>query len=100
MASSDLSTVTGASMIWTGSGIFSGPLFNMGRTLGFYRASIAQWEQARLQYQQAVLTALREVSDALTALGKLNAAEMGQDTAGRRAPGRAGRARGALLLAR
>ncbi len=80
-ASSDLSTVTGASMIWTGSGIFSGPLFNMGRTLGFYRASIAQWEQARLQYQQAVLTALREVSDALTALGKLNEAEMGQDTA-------------------
>ena len=80
-ASSDLSTVTGASMIWTGSGIFSGPLFNMGRTLGFYRASIAQWEQARLQYQQAVLTALREVSDALTALGKLNEAETGQDTA-------------------
>ena len=80
-ASSDLSTVTGASMIWPGSGIFSGPLFNMGRTLGFYRASIAQWEQARLQYQQAVLTALREVSDALTALGKLNEAEMGQDTA-------------------
>jgi len=80
-ASSDLSTVTGASMIWTGSGIVSRPLFNMGRTLGFYRASIAQWEQARLQYQQAVLTALREVSDALTALGKLNEAEMGQDTA-------------------
>ena len=62
-------------------GVFSGPLFNAGRTLGTYRASIAQWEQARLAYEQAVLTALREVSDALTALGKLNDAEASQDTA-------------------
>src|SRR2546422_1089001 len=38
---------------------FSGPLFNAGRTLGFYRASIAQWEQARLQYEQAVPSAVR-----------------------------------------
>jgi len=67
--------------IWAGTGVFSGPLFNVGRTLGFYRASIAQWEQAKLQYEQAVLTALREVSDALTALSKLNEAEVGQDTA-------------------
>src|SRR4030095_1732497 len=57
----------------------TGPLFNAGRTLGIYRASVAQWEQAKLQYQQAVLTALQEVSDALTALGKLSAAEIGQD---------------------
>ena len=41
--------------------------------------SLAQWEQAKLQYEQAVLTALREVSDALTALGKLNEAETGQE---------------------
>jgi multidrug efflux system outer membrane protein len=33
----------------------------------------------RLQYEQAALTALREVSDALTSLGKLNDAEAGQD---------------------
>ena len=39
----------------------------------------AQWEQARLQYEQAVLTALREVSDALAALGKLSDAETGQN---------------------
>ena len=57
------------------------PLFNAGRTLGTYRAAIAQWEQARLQYEQAVLIALREVSDALTALGKLSEAEAAQDTA-------------------
>jgi multidrug efflux system outer membrane protein len=62
-------------------GTLSGPLFNAGRTLGNYRASQAQWEQARLQYEQAVLVALREVSDALTALGKLNDAEVGQTRA-------------------
>ena len=80
-ASSGVSPITGASTIWAGTGVFSGPLFNVGRTLGFYRASIAQWEQARLEYEQAVLGALREVSDSLTALGKLNDAETGQTTA-------------------
>src|SRR3989454_4283301 len=78
-ASSDLSALTGGTAtIWAVAGMFSGPLFNAGRTLGNYRASIAQWEQARLQYEQAVLGALREVSDALTALGKLSEAETGQ----------------------
>jgi len=81
-ASPEVSALTGGTAtIWAVAGEFSGPLFNAGRTLGFYRASIAQWEQARLQYEQAVLGALREVSDALTALGKLNEAETGQDTA-------------------
>lgn len=71
----------GTATIWAVAGMFSGPLFNAGRTLGTYRASIAQWEQVRLQYEQAVLIALREVSDALTALAKLTEAEAGQDTA-------------------
>ena len=81
-ASPEVSALTGGTAtIWAVAGMFSGPLFNAGRTLGTYRASIAQWEQARLQYEQAVLGALREVSDALTALGKLTDAETGQDTA-------------------
>jgi outer membrane protein, multidrug efflux system len=81
-ASPQLSAITGGSAtIWAVAGGLSGPLFNAGRTLGTYRASIAQWEQAKLQYEQAVLTALREVSDALTALGKLSEAETGQDRA-------------------
>ena len=71
----------GAQTIWAVAGMLTGPLFNAGRTLGNYRASVAQSEQARLQYQQAVLVALREVADALTALGKLGEAETGQDTA-------------------
>ena len=48
---------------------------NAGRTLGTYRAATAQSEQARLQDEQTVLLALREVSDALTALARLSAAE-------------------------
>ncbi len=81
-ASSELSALTGGgATVWAVAGMLSGPLFNAGRTTGQYRASIAQWEQARLQYEQAVLGALREVSDALTALGKLNEAETGQTTA-------------------
>ena len=79
-ASPEVSALTGGSAtIWAVAGGVSGPLLNAGRTLGNYRASIAQWEQVRAQYEQAVLTALREVSDALTALGKLSDAEAGQD---------------------
>jgi multidrug efflux system outer membrane protein len=79
-ASPEVSALTGGSAtIWAVAGTLSGPLFNAGRTLGTYRASIAQWEQAKLQYEQAALTALREVSDALTALGKLSEAETGQE---------------------
>ncbi|PYM54503.1 MAG: RND transporter [Candidatus Rokuibacteriota bacterium] len=79
-ASPEVSALTGGSAtIWAVAGMLSGPLLNAGRTLGNYRASVAQWEQAKLQYEQAVLTALREVSDALTALGKLSDAETGQE---------------------
>jgi multidrug efflux system outer membrane protein len=81
-AGPEMAALTGGSTtIWAMAGMLSGPLFNAGRTLGNYRASQAQWDQTRLQYEQAVLQALREVSDALTALGKLNEAETGQNTA-------------------
>src|SRR5262249_17260399 len=78
-ASAEVSALTGGTAtIWAAAGVLTGPLFNAGRTLGIYRASVAQWEQARSQYEQAVLIALREVSDALTALAKLSEAETGQ----------------------
>jgi multidrug efflux system outer membrane protein len=81
-ASPELSALTGGGApVWAVAGLLSGPLFHAGRTTGQYRASIAQWEQARLRYEQAVLAALREVSDALSALGKLSEAETGQATA-------------------
>ena len=59
----------------------SGPLLNAGRTLGTYRASVAQWDQTRLQFEQTVILALREVSDALTRLARLSSAETAQDMA-------------------
>ena len=78
-ASPEVSALTGGSAtIWAVAGMLSGPLLNAGRTLGNYRASRAQWEQARLRYEQAVLLALREVSDALADLGKLSESESGQ----------------------
>jgi multidrug efflux system outer membrane protein len=79
-ASPELSALTGGTAtVWALAGMVSGPLFNAGRTLGNYRASIAQWEQAKFQYESVALNALREVSDALAALGKFAEAETGQD---------------------
>lgn len=81
-ASPELSALTGGSATaWAVAGMLSGPLFNAGRTLGTYRAAIAHAEQARLVYAQAVLVALREISDTLTALAKLRDAETRQDSA-------------------
>ena len=78
--SPELSALTGGgATAWAVAGMLTGPLFNAGRTTGQYRATIAQWEQARLVYERSVLIALREVSDALTALAKLSDAEAGQE---------------------
>src|SRR5216110_3556456 len=81
-ASPEVSALTGGSATrWAVAGTFTGPLLNAGRTLGTYRASVAQWDQARLQFEQTVLLALREVSDALTRLTRLSSAETAQDMA-------------------
>ncbi len=81
-ASPEVSALTGGTAtIWAVAGMLSGPIFEGGKNLSNYRVSKARWEQAKLQYEQAVLTALREVSDALTQLGKLSDAESGQERA-------------------
>jgi len=81
-ASPEVSALTsGSATIWAVAGVLSGPLLNAGRTLGNYRAATAQSEQARLQFEQIVLVALREVSDALTRLARLSTAETAQDMA-------------------
>jgi len=81
-ASPEVSMLTsGGATIWAVAGLVSGPLLNAGRTLGTYRASVAQWDQTRLQFEQTVLLALREVSDALTRLTRLSTAETAQDMA-------------------
>src|SRR5262247_3043609 len=67
-ASPELSAFTN---VWSLAAGLSGPIFQGGQILETYRANVAAWEQAKLQYEQAVITAFREVSSALTALEKL-----------------------------
>ena len=67
-ASPELSAFTN---VWSLAAGLTGPIFQGGQILETYRANVAAWEQAKLQYEQAVITAFREVSSALTALEKL-----------------------------
>lgn len=79
-ASPEISAIThGGSLVWAVAAGLTGPIFQGGRILQNYRATLAERDQAVLQYQQAVLTALREVADSLTALAELRDAEAGQD---------------------
>src|SRR5262249_17309595 len=48
-----------------------GPLLQGGRIFENYQAALAQREQAQLQYEQAVIRALQEVSNVLTDQQKL-----------------------------
>src|SRR5262249_36462084 len=57
--------------IWLIAAQITGPLFQGGRLIESRRAQLAFWEQTKLQYAQIILTALQEVSDALTAEQKL-----------------------------
>jgi multidrug efflux system outer membrane protein len=71
-ASADIENVVkGNSNIWAVAGQLSGPILQGGLLSSNYEASVAQWEQEKLRYQQSVITALREVSDALTSQQKL-----------------------------
>jgi multidrug efflux system outer membrane protein len=79
-ASPEVSAMTsGSALVWSVAAGLTGPIFQGGRILENYRAHIAVWEQAKAQYQQTVLTAFREVSNALAVLGKLAEAETGQE---------------------
>ncbi len=71
-ASSDIENIVkGTGSIWAVTGQLAGPIFQGGRLYENYRGAVAQWEGAKLQYQQSVITALQEVSDALTNQQKL-----------------------------
>lgn len=68
--SPELSTFTsGAANAWNFGANVAGPLFRAGSLKSQYRQAIAAREQYLLQYQQAVLTGFREVSDALISRG-------------------------------
>ncbi len=68
----ELSAFTlGSANIWGVAAEGAGPLFQGGRLVGQYRQSKAGREEAKLRYQQTILNAFREVSDALVAREQL-----------------------------
>jgi outer membrane protein, multidrug efflux system len=71
-ASPELSSFTGgAGNLWDLGGTLSGPVFQGGALRAQYRASKAKFDEAKAAYQQSVLTAFKEVSDALITRQKL-----------------------------
>ena len=80
--SSDVSQITsGRSTTWSLGSQLTGPIFQGGNLLGQYRQARAQWEEARLRYQQTTLTAFQEVSNALIARQKLDQVRTEQERA-------------------
>jgi multidrug efflux system outer membrane protein len=70
--SPELSAFTlGGANAWGIAAETTGPLFEGGRLVGQYRQAKAARDEARLHFQQAILTSFREVSDALVARGRL-----------------------------
>jgi outer membrane protein, multidrug efflux system len=64
--SPELSAFTaGSANMWNVGGTLAGPLFQGGQLRAQYRAAKARFDEAKAAYEQTVLIALREVSDAL-----------------------------------
>jgi multidrug efflux system outer membrane protein len=64
--SPELSAFTaGSSSLWSVGADLSAPLFQGGRLQAQYRQSRAAWDEAKLEYEQAILKALHEVSGQL-----------------------------------
>lgn len=79
-ASTDVENlVKGSANIWAIAGQLTGPLLQGGLLYENYRATLAQWEQTKLQYEKAVISAFQDVSNALTDQQKL--AEVRQEQA-------------------
>jgi len=62
---------SGSSLAWSAGATLSGPLFHGGQIKARYAQALAARDQRVLQYQAAVLNALKECSDALSAREKL-----------------------------
>jgi multidrug efflux system outer membrane protein len=75
--STDLSNLLhSTSDVWSVGGSALGPLFTFGQTTYSWKAAQAASDASRAAYEGAVLTALREVSDALVAREKLVAVRL------------------------
>ncbi len=65
-ASTELSDlVKGGAEIWEYAAELTGPLFRGGFLLEQYRSRVSEWEEVKLGYEQTVINALAEVSNAL-----------------------------------
>jgi len=80
--SPELSSFTaGSANMWNVGGTLTGPIFQGGQLRAQYRAAKARFDEAKAAYQQSVLTALQEVSDALVSKQKYAEARLYDDQA-------------------
>jgi len=68
--------VKSAGEVWAIGASITGPLFQGGRLYYGYKGSVVEWQAAALAYEQSVLAALGDVSNALVARQKFAAAEV------------------------
>ena len=73
--SPDVTDLFGPGKVWSIAAGLAGPLFQGGRLVNQYDASVARWNQARLLYERAVIAAFGEVSSTLIARQKLSESE-------------------------
>ena len=79
--STDVSNLFSAGKTWSIAAGLTGPLFTGLRLKNQYDARIAQWEQAKIQYEKTVTNAFAEASSAIVAHQKLAEAEKEQTRA-------------------
>src|SRR5690606_27053938 len=79
--SGELESALSGPSFWTLAGSAVGPIFTFGRTWYGWRAAEAGARAALQDYEQSVLIALADVSDALTARDKLAAVRIDQERA-------------------
>jgi multidrug efflux system outer membrane protein len=68
VASSELSNQTSEGVVWNAGASLTGPLFNFGKNKRRVEIEEARTRQALFSYENTVLTAFREVEDALVAI--------------------------------
>jgi multidrug efflux system outer membrane protein len=79
--SGELASLLASASFWSAGVNALGPLFTFGRTWYSWRAARSSAEAAEYAYEQAVLVALQDVSDALTARQKLAEVRVEQEKA-------------------
>jgi multidrug efflux system outer membrane protein len=73
--SAELSELFGEGRVWSIQAGLLGPIFNAGRLRNQRRVAVAQFDVARVQYEQSITEALADVSTSLVSLQKLAVAE-------------------------